>query len=375
MGIHVACVGDSITQGIGASSSAASYPSVLGGLLGAGWEVENDGRSGTTLLKSGDFPYTNTVQFTASTSWATSGGDVVIQLGTNDSKPANWSNEASFVADCKALVAHYRNGGGSPRVWISLPPPATSAACCKIDGTVIANEVVPLLRTCATDTGSSVIDVNAAFAVHLDWLPDGVHPNDQGAALIAQTVRDALVRTPTVSLDVKTSSTVAPVKVTLAATATAAYGKIEKVRFYDDATIVAELTSSPWAITVDAGAGNHVYRAEGIETAGRAASSTSTAVTIQGAAVTVTPDVPPAGGAGSSSANETAGASMAPEPSTQSGGDGANGESVASGEGVASAPAEAGGCSVSTGGVGPDALATFLIAAIAFQRVMRVRAA
>ena len=127
MGIHVACVGDSITQGSGTSSAAATYPAVLGGLLGAGWEVENDGRSGTTLLSSGDFPYVNTVQYTASTAWAKSGGDVVIQLGTNDSKPANWSgSSAAFLADCKALVAHYRNGGGDPRVWVSLPPPATS---------------------------------------------------------------------------------------------------------------------------------------------------------------------------------------------------------------------------------------------------------
>lgn len=98
MGIHVARVGESITQGVGPSSPAASYPSVLASLLGAACEVENDGRSGTTLLASGDFPYRSTVQFTASTAWAKSGGDVVIQLGANDSKPRNWDDEASFVA-------------------------------------------------------------------------------------------------------------------------------------------------------------------------------------------------------------------------------------------------------------------------------------
>jgi lysophospholipase L1-like esterase len=224
MAVRVACVGDSITQGLGTSSSSVTYPSVLGSLLGAGWEVENDGHSGTTLLSSGDFPYTNTSQFAASTAWARSGGDVVIQLGTNDSKPANWANEASFLGDCKALVAHYRDGGGSPRVWISLPPPATAGACCKIDGSVIANEIVPLLRTCAADTGASTIDVHSAFAGHLDWLTDGVHPNDQGAALVAQTVRDAIVRTPFVTLEVSASSSTAPVEVTLAASPGAAYG-------------------------------------------------------------------------------------------------------------------------------------------------------
>lgn len=365
MGIHVACIGDSITQGVGASSTAASYPSVLGSLLGTGWEVENDGRSGTTLLSSGDFPFTNTVQYTSSTSWAQSGGDVVIQLGTNDSKPANWVDKASFLGDCKALVAHYRNGGGSPRVWISLPPPATSGACCKIDGSVVANEIVPLLKTCASDTGAATIDVHSAFAGHLDWLPDGVHPNDQGAALIAQTVRDALVRTPSVTIDVQASANTAPVTVSLSASAAAAYGKIEKVRFYDDAKVVSELTSAPWNVTLATVAeGKHTYRAEAIETAGRTASSTSTAVTIEGAAVTVTPDVPPVGGASGSRADETAGVPMTSP---------ASGESVETG---ASSPAADGGCSVSIGGVGAgfDALATFFLVAFVAQRLTRARA-
>jgi acyl-CoA thioesterase I len=371
MGIHVACVGDSITQGSGTSSAAAAYPSVLGTLLGAGWEVENDGRSGTTLMTSGDFPYRNTVQFTASTAWTTSGADVVIQLGTNDSKPANWSDKATFLGDCKALVAHYRTAAnGNARVWINLPPPATSGACCKIDGTVIANEIVPLLKTCAADTGASTIDVHSAFAGHLDWLTDGVHPNDQGAALIAQTVHDALVRTPSVSLDVDASSSSAPVNVTLSATPSAAYGKVEKVRFYDGTNVVSELTSGPWTFTLaSVGEGKHVYRAEAVETAGRAASSTSTAVTVEGTAVVVTPNVPPvSGGAGSNGESTTPGATTSPGTTP--------GESAAADSASAADPAAAeDGCSVSTGGVGSDALATFVIVAFALQRLMRVRAA
>lgn len=367
MGSHVACVGDSITQGSGTSSSAASYPSVLGGLLGAGWEVENDGRSGTTLLHSGDFPYANTVQYTASTAWAQSGGDVVIQLGTNDSKPANWSDKASFLGDCKALVEHYRSApGGEPRVWINLPPPATSGACCKIDGTVIANEIVPLLETCAADTGASTIDVHSAFAGHLDWLTDGVHPNDQGAALIAQTVHAALVKTPSVTLDVATSGTTAPLKVTLSATPTAAYGKIEKVRFYDDAKIVSELTAAPWAFALtDVGEGKHVYRVEAIETAGRAATSTSTAVTVEGTSVVVTPDVPPA----------PAGADAPPSDPTGASTPGAEPTAPGATEATAIAAEDDHGCSVANGGTGSDALATFVIVAFVLRRLTWVRVA
>jgi acyl-CoA thioesterase I len=371
MGIHVACVGDSITQGMGASSPAAAYPSVLQSLLGAGYEVENDGRSGATLSKSGDFPYWNTVQFTASTAWAKSGGDVVIQLGTNDSKPANWS-AAAFLADCKALVTHYRSGGGDPRVWISLPPPAFSGACCKISGTVIANEVVPALKTCAADTGVSTIDVHSALAPYAAWFPDGVHPNDQGAALIAQTIHDALVRTPSVSLEVNASANTAPVSVVLSATPTAAYGKVEKVVFFDNTSVVGEQMAAPWTLTLaSVGEGKHVYRADVIETAGRTASSSSTAVTIEGAAVVVTPNVPPVvgseqGGASSSGASssgtsdETAASSMTPSGGAPS---------------VAAPPADASGCRLAAGADAFGPTTMIILLAVAVQRLTRARSA
>lgn len=54
----VACVGDSITEGIGATSPVLySYPAQLQKLLGERYEVHNCGSGGTTLLKSGDFSY------------------------------------------------------------------------------------------------------------------------------------------------------------------------------------------------------------------------------------------------------------------------------------------------------------------------------
>jgi lysophospholipase L1-like esterase len=46
---HVACVGDSITAGAGASSPTMSYPSDLQGLFGASVQVKNFGHSGTTM--------------------------------------------------------------------------------------------------------------------------------------------------------------------------------------------------------------------------------------------------------------------------------------------------------------------------------------
>src|SRR5688572_16369635 len=106
---RVACVGDSITAGDGTSGPTKTYPAVLQQLLGAGFALQNDGYSGATMLKAGDIPYWTTSKYTAATTWSSAGGDVVIQLGTNDSKPTNWAKKASFKTDCEAMIDHYRS--------------------------------------------------------------------------------------------------------------------------------------------------------------------------------------------------------------------------------------------------------------------------
>ena len=51
--IRMACVGDSITAGVGAARGQ-SYPAQLGKMLGERWEVRNFGVSGSTLLNHGN---------------------------------------------------------------------------------------------------------------------------------------------------------------------------------------------------------------------------------------------------------------------------------------------------------------------------------
>src|SRR5690242_15302429 len=59
---HVACVGDSITAGLFASSPAASYPSVMQNLFGSTVQVGNFGHSGATMMSVADQPYQNQVE-------------------------------------------------------------------------------------------------------------------------------------------------------------------------------------------------------------------------------------------------------------------------------------------------------------------------
>src|SRR5436305_104320 len=112
---HVACVGDSITAGTGASSTSKNYPGDLQGLFGSSVKVSNFGHSGATMLSTGNTPYVKQSEYTSATSFVSGAGanavvDVIIMLGTNDSKPVNWNasgggtQAAQFKTDCGKLV-------------------------------------------------------------------------------------------------------------------------------------------------------------------------------------------------------------------------------------------------------------------------------
>jgi len=185
----IACVGDSITEGYGLeNASAESYPAQLAKLLGSAHTVKNFGVSGTTLLENGDSPYVSTSQYPASDAFAPD--VVVIMLGTNDSKPQNWSKKSQFAPDYAALIAHYRDLGAL--VYVATPPPVYPPGAFSIPPDIVENEVVPAVRTVASDAGAPLIEIFTALSGKSDWFPDTVHPNVDGQAAIADTVQAAL---------------------------------------------------------------------------------------------------------------------------------------------------------------------------------------
>ena len=99
--IRLACVGDSITAGVGAAGGQ-SYPNQLAKMLGERWEVRNFGVSGSTLLNQGDMPYQKQGAFQAALKFEPQ--VVVIMLGTNDTKPQNWKLKSKFASDYKDLL-------------------------------------------------------------------------------------------------------------------------------------------------------------------------------------------------------------------------------------------------------------------------------
>jgi hypothetical protein len=139
-------------------------------------------------LKKGDKPYWNDAQLSASDSF--DADVVVVMLGTNDAKPQNWSHQADFTGDYDSMIDHYRGLGAL--VYVALPPPVASPGNFQIDPDVLNTQIVPLIRQIATVANAPTIDVYQAFNDKTNLLSDTVHPNADGAKLIAQTVQAAL---------------------------------------------------------------------------------------------------------------------------------------------------------------------------------------
>ncbi|HMF40338.1 MAG TPA: GDSL-type esterase/lipase family protein [Polyangia bacterium] len=206
---HVACVGDSITYGYLASSQATkSYPADLQTLFGSTAMVKNFGRNAATLLTSGDQPYIvvdNMAEYNAATTFVSGAGanavvDVIIMLGTNDSKPLNWSpadaggvtRAQEFATDLGALVDHFTGLSTHPVVYLAIPP-AIYTNTFGISESVTHNEIAPIIQQVATQKGMPVIDIHAATANHPEYFQDGVHPTDAGYMLVAMTMYDGLL--------------------------------------------------------------------------------------------------------------------------------------------------------------------------------------
>ncbi len=197
---RVACVGDSITEGFGIGNPGQDgYPAQLARLLGPKWNVMNFGASRNTLTKRGDISYWNNPRFAAAEAFAPQ--IVVIMLGTNDCIPLNQDKlKSDFVSDYKEMIQTFTKLDSHPKVWICTLAPVVPADYAKshnlyvqsIDGEAVEKVALPMIAHVSAETLTPIIDVNAALAGHFDLFCDSVHPNPQGAKVIAQTVYGAI---------------------------------------------------------------------------------------------------------------------------------------------------------------------------------------
>lgn len=187
--VKVACVGDSITKGFG-TGSGNSWPEQLGRMLGKDWEVRNFGVSGTTLMNSGDKPYQKQAAF--GNAKAFNPDVVVIMLGTNDTKPDNWKKfQADFEADLTDMAKQFLALSGKPRIFLCHPPYIPGGGNWGINEPSTLEEI-PVIARVAKTMKLGLVDVHGSLKGKDRMIPDKVHPNAEGAGVIAGAVFKAL---------------------------------------------------------------------------------------------------------------------------------------------------------------------------------------
>ena len=180
--IRVACVGDSITE-------ISGYPSDLQSLLGANYSVGNFGVSGSTVLLNSWKPYMNQSEFQKALEFQPD--IVVIMLGTNDDLQMIRQYNANFEEDYAKLITAFQQLQSRPQIWIAKPPPIFNNSS-DLSIPYFNEVIIPKIEDLANKMNLPIIDVFAAFGNHTDYFLDGVHPNSQGAALIASEVYKAI---------------------------------------------------------------------------------------------------------------------------------------------------------------------------------------
>lgn len=189
--IKVACVGNSITYGYGIEHrDSLSYPAQLGRLLGNLWEVRNFGVSARTLLSKGDHPYINEQAYVDVKNFKPD--IVLIKLGTNDTKPHNWKYKDEFKSDYKALIKSFQVLDSHPVVVLLKAVPAFPDRWGITDST-IRLEVNPMVEELAIELELPFIDLYTPMANHGDLFRDKIHPNSEGAGIIATIIYKKLV--------------------------------------------------------------------------------------------------------------------------------------------------------------------------------------
>ncbi len=190
--VRVACVGDSITAGVGARNRRTqTYPAQLGDILGDKYKVVNFGVSGIMMTN-----YKTHRNFKKAQEFQPN--LVIIKLGTNDTKRRRFKDpkdkarfDASYTAASLEMIKTFRGLESKPKVYICYPVPVFKSMGA-INEKSIVEDIIPLVTAVSRKTGTPIIDLYKALKGKGEVVPDGVHPNEHGYKIIAETIARAL---------------------------------------------------------------------------------------------------------------------------------------------------------------------------------------
>lgn len=179
--IRVVCVGNSITEGYGNSSQAKAWPAQLNNVLGSRYTILNCGASGTRMSKTVGPSYWNDTRFTNAIN--ANPQILIISLGTNDGDQNLWASiKPTFKNDYIAMIDAFRANGRNPIIYTCFPPPVFANAYQTAN---IKNEIIPIIKEISALKNTYIIDYHTPLLTYGYDFPDGVHPSDDGALVMA----------------------------------------------------------------------------------------------------------------------------------------------------------------------------------------------
>lgn len=192
---RVACVGDSITYGCCVKNwPKNNYPTVLGKMMGQEYCVNNYGYSGRTMMRSGDFPYTEKAIFRKSLNFEPE--IVIVKFGTNDAKTHNWKGKEVFKTEYRLFLSNYQQLKSKPDIYLCTPATAYYLNN-SVDGKIVGNVIIPkqnleeaveAVKELGQELNIPVIDIHSFTKEHREWFAEGLHPNALGAKMLAEEI-------------------------------------------------------------------------------------------------------------------------------------------------------------------------------------------
>ena len=191
--IRVACVGNSVTYGYGLQErEREAYPARLQEMLGNAYEVANFGRSGATLLYKGHRPYISLPEFRQALDFRPDW--VVIHLGLNDTDPRDWPDwKEEFIPNYRALIDSFLVVNPEARILVCKMTPIFDRHPRFQSSTREWHaQIQEAIEKVAFGAKAQLIDLYSPLHSRPDLFPDALHPNAEGAQIMARTVYSAL---------------------------------------------------------------------------------------------------------------------------------------------------------------------------------------
>ena len=190
--LKIACIGDSITQGVGAGSTA-DYPSYLQKYLGSEeYIVQNFGK-GSATVQSDERGYMVFAKEQHEASLAFEPDVVICALGTNDSRYNIWTSNSSFIDTYIDIIDTYRALDSKPAIYITT---TLQRADDLMNNERVEKNTIYLDEYIAKMVGGKIIDTHDEMRPYTNdtsYFGDALHPTAIGYEKMANYIGSCIV--------------------------------------------------------------------------------------------------------------------------------------------------------------------------------------